>query len=134
MKEFKPSALHSSQVRGASRLRVAASLLLLFSFVFNSAHAQTTQTGEQDQRGISVKSNQPQSATTEEQKARGARPELVLQTGYTFFGPTGMRFSPDGRLLATRSLMSSQIKLWEVLTGRELRTLVGGAGGFLGSF
>jgi WD40 repeat protein len=129
MKEFKPSACYSSQVRVAARLRVAASLLLLFSFVVNPSHAQTTETGGQDQRGIGVKPAEQKSVKPEETKARGARPELILQTGYTFLGPNGMRFSPDGRLLATRSMMSSQVKLWDVSTGRELRTLVGGAGG-----
>ena len=134
MKEFKRVARRSSQVRRAARLRLAASLLLFFSFTFNSARAQTaTPTGgdSQDQRGIGLKPDQQQKpATPEESKARGARPELVLQTGYAVIAATGMRFSPDGRLLATYSgLFSGQVKLWDIATGRELRTLAADAGG-----
>jgi WD40 repeat protein len=152
MKEFKRGARRSSQTRGvvrrvgsarvASGLRVAARALLLFSFTFgtlvssafNTARAQTTATPNsagQDQRGIGLKPEQQQKpATPEETKARGARPELVLQTGYAVMSATGMRFSPDGRLLATYSgMFSGQVKLWEVATGRELRTLAADAGG-----
>src|SRR4029453_18333838 len=35
-------------------------------------------------------------------------------------------FSPDGRLLATTAMNSSEIKLWDAKTGNQLRTLVGG--------
>jgi WD40 repeat protein/uncharacterized caspase-like protein len=142
MKEFKRSAGRSSQLRRAARLRVAASLLLFFSFTsnrlfssaFNTARAQTTPTqggGGQDQRGIGLKPDaQQKPATPEEAKARGARPELVLQTGYAVMAATAMRFSPDGRLLATYSgMFSGQVKLWDVSTGRELRTLAADAGG-----
>ena len=61
------------------------------------------------------------------------RPELVLQTGYPLSGATGLTYSPDGRLLATTTFFSSQVKLWEVATGRELRALAvaGGTGGDL---
>jgi WD40 repeat protein len=152
MKEFKRGGRRSSQTRGvvrrfgsarvASGLRAAARALLLFSFTFgtlvssafNTARAQTTTTPnstEQDQRGIGLKPEQQQKpATPEEAKARGARPELVLQTGYAVMPATGLRFSPDGRLLATYSgMFSGQVKLWEVATGRELRTLAADAGG-----
>ena len=135
MKEFKRGARRASQLRRAARLRLAASLLLLFSFAFDAARAQTTATppasAGQDQRGIGLKPDQQQKpATPEEAKARGARPELVLQTGYAVMPATGLRFSPDGRLLATYSgMFSGQVKLWEVATGRELRTLAADAGG-----
>ena len=128
MNNFERNKRRMSRV--ALRLRFAASLLLLFSFAVGDIRAQA----EQDKRGIVVKpgsqQQQQQPATPEEQKARGARPELVLQTGHTFFEPvTGLNFSPDGRLLATSGINSSQVKLWEVATGRELRTLVASSGG-----
>ena len=134
MKEYKRGARRSSQTRRAARRRGAACVLLLFSLLINSARAQTATPpagGAQDQRGIGLKPDQQQKpATPEEAKARGARPELVLQTGYAVIPATGMRFSPDGRLLATySSLYSGQVKLWDVSTGRELRTLAAGAGG-----
>jgi WD40 repeat protein/uncharacterized caspase-like protein len=152
MKEFKRGGRRSSQTRGvvrrfgsarvASGLLAAARALLLFSLTFgtlvssafNTARAQTTTTPNstgQDQRGIGLKPEQQQKPSTpEEAKARGARPELVLQTGYAVMPATGLRFSPDGRLLATYSgMFSGQVKLWEVATGRELRTLAADAGG-----
>jgi uncharacterized caspase-like protein len=107
----------------ASRPRFGASLLLLISFVSGSAHAQTQtpHTGsEQDKSGIVVKPDSPQqTATPEASKPLGARPELVPQTGYTFFGAvSGMRFSPDGRLLAASEeyydRTSRRLKLWDV--------------------
>ncbi len=56
-----------------------------------------------------------------------AKPELILQTGYnSSLGATRLVFSPDGRLLATTTLGSSVIKLWETSTGRELRNLQSG--------
>jgi WD40 repeat protein len=137
MKEFEPSARRSPQSRRATRLRVAASFLLLFSFLVNPARAQaqTQQTGDgQDQRGLGLSSDAQRKATPEEAKARGARPELVLQTGYPTYGATRMVFSPDARLLATTTFNSSQVKLWEVATGRELRTLSASAGAAAGMF
>ncbi len=63
----------------------------------------------------------------EEQQLRQAKPELVLQTGYDgLSGAARLVFSPDGRLLATASLGSSVVKLWETATGRELRNLFSG--------
>jgi WD40 repeat protein len=56
-----------------------------------------------------------------------AKPELILQTGYnSSLGADRLMFSPDGRLLATTTLGSSVIKLWETSTGRELRNLQSG--------
>ena len=56
-----------------------------------------------------------------------AKPELILQTGYnSSLGAARLMFSPDGRLLATTTLGSSVIKLWETSTGRELRNLQSG--------
>ncbi|MDT7808158.1 MAG: hypothetical protein QOJ70_1971 [Acidobacteriota bacterium] len=135
MKEFEPSARRAPQSRCAARLRVAASFLLLLSFLVNPvrAQAQTQQIGDgQDQRGLSLSSDAQRKATPEEAKTRGVRPELVLQTGYPTYGATRMVFSSDGQLVATTTFNSSQVKLWEVATGRELRTLSASAGAAVG--
>jgi WD40 repeat protein/uncharacterized caspase-like protein len=50
-------------------------------------------------------------------------PELVLQTGHAM-SVEGMAFSPDGKWLASGSL-DNTVKLWEVATGREVRTFAG---------
>jgi WD40 repeat protein/uncharacterized caspase-like protein len=69
-------------------------------------------------------------ALTRAQTKASVRPQLVLQTGYPLGGATALTYSPDGRLLATTTFFSNQVKLWEVATGRELRILAiaGGAG------
>ncbi|HST50919.1 MAG TPA: caspase family protein, partial [Pyrinomonadaceae bacterium] len=113
--------------------------MLSFSFIVGGARAQSVTpqaSGAQDQRGIRVKQDgqktdeRANQATPADEKARAARPELVLQTGYALFGPSGLRFSPDGRLLATFSTFGgSQVKLWDAATGHELRTLAVSAGG-----
>ena len=77
-----------------------------------------------DQRGLGIQSNTSTSAAQGGQQSREAKPELVLQTGYNnFYGATRLVFSPDGRLLATATLRSNTIKLWETATGRKLRDL-----------
>src|SRR5262245_50936108 len=55
-------------------------------------------------------------------RSNAQRPELVLQTGHTD-GAQAVAFSPDGKLLASGGF-DNTIKLWEVGTGRMLRTLV----------
>src|SRR6266576_4753809 len=49
--------------------------------------------------------------------------ELVLQTGHAM-SVEAMAFSPDGKWLASRSV-DNTVKLWEVATGREVRTFAG---------
>lgn len=57
-----------------------------------------------------------------EQKQDAAQePKLVVQTGH-ISDVMAVAFSPDGRLLATAGF-GTVIKLWEVATGRELRSL-----------
>jgi len=103
------------------------SALALCSFFAVSGRAQ------QDDRGLVVKTETAKPPSPEEAKARAARPEIVLQTGYTIGGMAGMTFSPDGRLLATRVFNSTQVKLWDTRTGHELRTVTGSTGvGYLG--
>src|SRR5262245_34398506 len=61
----------------------------------------------------------PKTNMAEPSGPRGARPELLLQTGVS--RPAfNVAFSPDGRLLASMDFMAGSIKLWEVSTGREL--------------
>jgi len=58
------------------------------------------------------------------------RPQLVLQTGHAM-RVDGLAFSPDGQLLATASADNS-IRLWDIRSNRELRTLVGHVTGVKG--
>lgn len=50
-------------------------------------------------------------------------PRMSLQTGHAWL-VSSIAFSPDSKILASGSYDSS-IKLWDVLTGTELRTLIG---------
>jgi WD40 repeat protein len=52
---------------------------------------------------------------------RAQKPELVVQTGHTT-RVDSVASSPDGRTLAMGSL-DNTVKLWDLATGRELRTL-----------
>src|SRR5258706_7527340 len=95
------------------------------------AVTQTSNPTPADQRGLGIEAGSANSSPAEQTKAKEAKPELVLQTGYNnFFGATRLVFSPDGRLLATATFRSSTIKLWETATGRELRNIsTGGQSG-----
>ncbi|MEK6282990.1 MAG: caspase family protein [Acidobacteriota bacterium] len=105
--------------------RVALTLFLLSTFA-NAVFAQAP-TPTPDQRGLGIQGAQSKNDPQTVQKAREAKPELVLQTGYnSLIGATRFVFSPDGRLIATTTMRSSAIKLWETATGRELRNLSGG--------
>lgn len=55
------------------------------------------------------------------------RPELVLQTGHAM-SVDGMAFSPDGTLLASASA-DNTVKLWDINSRREVRTLAGHTSG-----
>ncbi|MBI3001776.1 MAG: caspase family protein [Deltaproteobacteria bacterium] len=65
-------------------------------------------------------------ASAQAMSPQKATPELVLQTGHTS-RVSAMAFSPDGHLLASGT-NDTTVKLWEVSTGRELRTLSGHTG------
>jgi len=77
-----------------------------------------------DNRGLGVKGGGPNGTTSSDQRSREAKPELVLQTGYNnFYGATRLVFSPDGKLLATATMRSNTVSLWETATNRKLRDL-----------
>lgn len=62
-------------------------------------------------------------------EGRAQRPELIVQTGSTG-NLMSVAFSPDGRTLATGSWdvnAEPRVKLWDVATGLQLRTLEGSA-------
>jgi len=62
----------------------------------------------------------PKESETALPKITESKPELLLQTGH--FGPVKtVSFSPDGRFLISGAA-DNTIKLWEISTGRELRT------------
>jgi WD40 repeat protein len=107
-------------------LRTRVIIISLFLAVAGTIALAQSPTPTPDQRGLGVKSSTSKT-DSQSQGAREAKPELVLQTGYNnLFGATRFLFSPDGRLLATTTMRSGTVKLWETATGRELRNLSGG--------
>src|SRR5712664_2152723 len=105
---------------------------ILISVCAHTGFAQTAAPTPPDRRGLGIENSSPTSQS-DQTKAKEAKPELVLQTGYNgFIGATRLVFSPDGRLLATGTFRSSTIKLWETATGRELRNLSSGTQSAMG--
>ncbi len=99
--------------------------ILLFAFVTNAQSPTPT-----PERGIGIQSSTSTATSQADQRAKEAKPELVLQTGYNdLFGATRLVFSPDGRLLATGTFRSSTIKIWETATSRKLRDISTGTQG-----
>ncbi|MGH9902545.1 MAG: WD40 repeat domain-containing protein, partial [Pyrinomonadaceae bacterium] len=126
----------SSAARRYSPTNLIACLLLTVAVGALSARAQQpsaapSPTPAPDKRGIGLTTDatKPDADWDRQRAASEARPELILQTGYgNLIGATKMTFSPDGKLLATTTFGSGAVKLWEVSTGRELRTLVAAGG------
>ena len=120
-------------MRKISPLRIAESIeplltvLLIIVLATTALLAQNPAPTPTDKRDLGLQPNQQPGSQTTQTKAKEAKPELVLQTGYNnFYGATRLAFSPDGRLLATSTFHTNTIKLWETATGRELRNLSGG--------
>src|ERR1700741_1029134 len=79
-------------------------LLVLFAA---SVFAQSPSPTPPDNRGLGIQSGGQTPNTAGNQGSREAKPQLVLQTGYSnFFGAARLLFSPDGRLLATATYRS----------------------------
>src|SRR5262245_13341590 len=100
--------------------------LVLFSLLAESAGRQnpSSQEPQKDKRGIGVGTATPSPTPTSANAAQSGsvKPEIVLQPGITS-PQTEVRFSPDGRLLASVGFDGNSIKLWEVASGRMLRAL-----------
>lgn len=80
---------------------------------------------EQDKRGLGV---QPKPTPTESQTQLPTvtdpnKPDLVMQNGHAD-SVRDVEFTPDGRLVVSASA-DRTIKIWEVSTGRIVRTLMG---------
>src|SRR5215213_10280054 len=104
-----------------NKIYFAAILVLFFTTV---VAAQTPSPTPPDKRGLGIQSGGQTSTSTSDQRSREAKPELVLQTGYNnFYGATRLVFSPDGKLLATATMRSNTVSLWETATNRKLRDL-----------
>src|SRR5882724_7094288 len=90
---------------------LALGTILLISHATAVAGQTPSPTPTPDTRGLGVQSAGATTTSQAQQQAREAKPELVLQTGYSnFFGATRIVFSPGGRLLATATFRSSTIK------------------------
>ena len=101
-----------------SHIRFFTSLLIFALASPPFGYAQQPQQKPQ-QRILTQEDQKTNAGKSEPSGPRGARPELVLQTGVT--APVFKAiFSPDGRLLASMDFMAGSIKLWEIATGREL--------------
>jgi len=98
--------------------------LILISLSVCTAALGQTPTPTPDNRGLGVQNQTAEAKAQAEQQAREAKPELIVQAGYSsLFGATRMVFSPDGRLMATGAFRSTTVKLWETATNRKLREL-----------
>ncbi|HKE58810.1 MAG TPA: caspase family protein [Pyrinomonadaceae bacterium] len=101
-------------------------LLLVFALLAAVASSQnpTPQEPQKEKRGIGVGTASPSPTPTSVTSAQSGavKPEIVLQPGITS-PQTEVRFSPDGRLLASVGWDGNSIKLWEIASGRLLRTL-----------
>ncbi len=101
-------------------------ILFLTTILAAVANAQTPTPTPSD-RGLGIKTPSTSQTNQTSQQSREQKPELVLQTGYnSLIGGTRYLFSPDGRLLATGTVRSTTIKLWDTSNGRELRDLAAG--------
>ncbi len=79
------------------RLAAVLNLILVASI---AAVSQTSTPTPPDKRGLGIEAGSANSSPAEQTKAKEAKPELVLQTGYNnLFGATRLVFSPDERLL-----------------------------------
>src|SRR6476469_4769259 len=95
------------------------SLLLFISLSLCQAFPFSAPVLPVDKRSI-AESAKPANATSNQANPVANKPEIVLQAGITS-PQIQIRFSPDGRLLASMGITGHTIKLWEVASGRLLR-------------
>src|SRR5258706_16145373 len=95
-------------------IKLLSLISILLAIISQAVSGQKpTPTPPEGDRGIGVQGGTPANSSQPGQ-AREAKPELVLQTGYsTFGGATRPVFSPDGRVLATATFPNSTNKLLE---------------------
>jgi WD40 repeat protein len=111
----------------SSRILCKAVILYGLGFFLGASPAgQAKATGR-----VAANTQQVKPATSAPGNEEHEKPELVLQTGHAY-APLMLAFSADSRLVASADWYPSTgdgtIKLWEVATGRQLRTLSGHTG------
>ena len=111
-----------------ARIKPLLTVSLLLLSIPASGNAQSPSPTPPNDRGLGVQGPSSSRPAQTNQQAREQKPELILQSGYnSLIGGTRYLFSPDGRLLATGTVRSTTIKLWDTSNGRELRDLaIGG--------
>ncbi len=102
--------------------RKLSSLMVLLS-VMLAPVSGIAQSEAQEKRGIGIQPTQKQTPASVAPATKGAKPELILQTGHTR-SANAVAFSPDNRWLASGG-KDNVIKIWDLTTGNVLRTLYG---------
>src|SRR5574341_882861 len=74
-----------------------------------------------DKRSLGIAT--PEKSDTAQARQQGPKPEIVLQSGHVD-GAWAVAFSSDGRWVASGG-KDNRLKIWDVKTGLELRTLSG---------
>jgi WD40 repeat protein len=106
--------------------RQISSVLLLLSVICAPAGSfaqSTTQSTDQEKRGLGVGPTPSPSPASRTTNAPGDKPELILQSGHTK-SVNAVAFSPDNRWLASGG-KDNVIKIWDLANGNVLRTLYG---------
>ncbi|HSB08069.1 MAG TPA: caspase family protein [Blastocatellia bacterium] len=119
-------------MRTTARVRYLTLLVIVVSVFpsgrslafFGSQEAKSEQPNPSQDRGVAIRPNAANAASGQI-KPGASKPEIVLQPGITS-PQSQVRFSPDGRLLASMGRDGNAIKLWEVASGRLLRQLDSG--------
>lgn len=111
---------------------ITSLITLVWMLSPGSAFTDAPQQEKQDDRGLGKRQQAGGKSTSEQNKSGSDKPELVLQAGITV-PQFRIRFSPDGRLLASMGIDGATIKLWETASGRLLRQVDVGVESILSS-